>query len=145
MQHREPQRKKTLAPRLASPLAVPTRYGVITLMICGNLSAPIVQFQRIKVLTQFQNQLEAVDNPTPRLRIGSGKIYPITTQAAGPQVAAKNMMLMQMKAIMAFTAELLCFSTRPAVTPRMPTMNWAIIMPAPPKMRIFRRPSFSIM
>ena len=34
-QQREPQRKKTLAPRLASPFLVPTRYGVMTAMICG--------------------------------------------------------------------------------------------------------------
>ena len=34
MQQRDPQRKKTLAPRFASPLLVPTKYGVITAMIC---------------------------------------------------------------------------------------------------------------
>ena len=37
-------------------------------------------------------QLEAVERPTPRERIGSGKISPITTHAAGPQVVAKKKM-----------------------------------------------------
>ena len=57
-----------------------------------------------KRLTQFQNQLDAVERPIPRDRMGSGKISPMTTQAAGPQVEAKKKMLMQMKAIMALTA-----------------------------------------
>ena len=72
--------------------------------------------------TQFQNQLLAVDNPTPRERIGSGKISPITTQAQGPHVAAKKEMLKQMKAIIADTAAWLCLDSFPAVTPMMPTM-----------------------
>ena len=55
-------------------------------------------------LTQFQNQLDDVEIPTPRERIGSGKISPMTTHAHGPQVAAKNEMLKQMKATMALTA-----------------------------------------
>ena len=33
MQQRAPQRKKTLGPMLASPGSVPTRYGVMTVMI----------------------------------------------------------------------------------------------------------------
>ena len=40
--------------------------------------------------TQFHSQLLAVDSATPRERIGSGKISPITTQAPGPQVEAKK-------------------------------------------------------
>ena len=52
----------------------------------------------------FHNQLEAVERPTPRERIGSGKISPIKTQAPGPQVVAKKKMKMAMKAIWALTA-----------------------------------------
>ncbi len=59
-------------------------------------------------LTQFQNQLDEVERATPRERIGRGKISPITTQAHGPQVAAKKDMLKQMNAIIAETAALLC-------------------------------------
>jgi hypothetical protein len=44
------------------------------------------------VMMQFQSQLEAVERPTPRLRIGMGKISPITTHAPGPQVEAKKKM-----------------------------------------------------
>jgi hypothetical protein len=62
---REPQTKNTRDPKFASPLPVPTMYGVMTAMI------------------QFQSQLEAVERATPRERMGSGKISPITTQAAG--------------------------------------------------------------
>ena len=39
-------------------------------------------------LTQFQNQLLAVDKPTPRERMGNGKISPTITHADGPQVIA---------------------------------------------------------
>lgn len=42
--------------------------------------------------TQFHSQLEAVLNPTPLDLIGRGKISPMTTQAPGPQVVAKNEM-----------------------------------------------------
>lgn len=43
-------------------------------------------------MMQFHSQLDAVDRPTPRDRIGRGKISPITTQAPGPQVVAKKKM-----------------------------------------------------
>lgn len=56
------------------------------------------------VMIQFQNQLDAVDNPTPRERMVRGKISPMTIQAAGPQVVAKTAMFKQMKAIMARVA-----------------------------------------
>lgn len=36
-------------------------------------------------------QLLAVLRPTPRLRMGRGKISPIKTQAPGPQVDAKKL------------------------------------------------------
>jgi len=36
--------------------------------------------------------LEAVERPTPRERMGMGKISPMTTQAPGPQVEAKKKM-----------------------------------------------------
>ena len=42
---------------------------------------------------------DAVDRATPRERIGRGKTSPITTQAVGPHVEAKNAIAMQMKAI----------------------------------------------
>ena len=58
-------------------------------------------------LTQFQNQLEDVERPTPRERIGRGKTSPMTTHAHGPHVDANIEMLMQMKAIIADTADLL--------------------------------------
>lgn len=83
-------------------------------------------------MMQFQNQLQAVDMPTPRERIGSGKHSPITTQPVGPQVVAKKKMLRQMKAIMARTAAGSSASTRPAVVPTMATMYCMITMPKAP-------------
>lgn len=62
-------------------------------------------------LTQFHNQLDAVDNPTPRDRIGRGKVSPMTTHAVGPHVEAKNAIERQMKAIIADVAEVLLLST----------------------------------
>jgi len=41
-------------------------------------------------MIQFQSQFDAVERPTPRLRMGMGKISPITTQAPGPHVEAYN-------------------------------------------------------
>ena len=58
-------------------------------------------------LTQFQNQLDAVERPTPRERIGSGKISPTTTHAEGPHDIAKQDILRQMKAIIAEMAAVL--------------------------------------
>lgn len=84
------------------------------------------------LLTQFQNQLEDVERPTPRDRIGRGKISPTTTHAAGPQVIANVEMKRQIKAIIADTAALLCSLVLPAVTPTMPTMNWATTIKAAP-------------
>ena len=95
-------------------------------------------------LTQFQNQLDEVEIPTPRALIGRGNISPITTHAHGPQVAAKKEMLKQMKAIIAETAAWLFFEGLPAVTPMIPTMNCMMTIPAPPMMRILRRPKRSI-
>lgn len=66
-------------------------------------------------LTQFQNQFDAVESPTPRERIGRGKISPTTTHAEGPQVIAKQDMFKQIKAIIAATAELLCLDVLPDV------------------------------
>ena len=67
----------------------------------------------------------------------------MTTQAPGPQVVAKKEMLMQMKAIMALTADWLFLSGAPAVTPMIPTMNCAMTIPVAPMMRIRRRPKRS--
>ena len=58
-------------------------------------------------LTQFQNQLDAVERPTPRERIGRGKISPTTTHGEGPHVIAKQDILRQMKAIIAEMAAVL--------------------------------------
>lgn len=58
-----PQIKKTLGPRF--PYLAPTKYGETTARIV------------------FHNQFEAVERPTPRDRIGRGKVSPITTQAVG--------------------------------------------------------------
>jgi hypothetical protein len=38
----------------------------------------------------FHSQFEAVERPTPRDRIGSGKISPMTIHAPGPHVEAKK-------------------------------------------------------
>ena len=48
-----------------------------------------------------------------------------------------------MKAIIAETAALLCFSVLPAVTPMMPTMNCMVIIPVAPTRRSLRRPKRS--
>ena len=79
--------KKTLDFKL--PSSVLTMYGVMTAMMV------------------FQSQLEAVESATPRERIGSGKISPMTIQAPGPHVLAKKNMKMAMKAICALTAAML--------------------------------------
>lgn len=94
-------------------------------------------------LTQFQNQLDEVEIPTPRDLIGRGKISPITTHAHGPQVAAKKEMLKQMKAIIAETAAEFFADCLPAVTPMIPTMNCMMTIPVPPMIRILRRPKRS--
>lgn len=83
--------------------------------------------------TVFQSQFEAVDNATPRARIGRGKISPMTIQAPGPQVEAKKEMKMAMNAIWALTAGMLSATDvpsgrgwvllKPTVTPMMPTRN----------------------
>ena len=77
----------------------------------------------LRELTQFHIQLEAVERPTPRERMGSGKISPTTTHATGPQVKEKMATLIIMKAIIEETAGLLCAVSSPAVTPTMPTRN----------------------
>jgi hypothetical protein len=89
--------------------------------------------------------LDAVERPTPRDLIGSGKISPITTHAQGPQVEANIEMLMQMKAIMEETAAWFVAVplSWPTVTPTIPTMYWEITMPLPPKMSKLRRPTLS--
>ena len=49
------------------------------LMICGEeVSGGWAKVGKWR-LTQFQNQLEAVERPTPRERMGSGKISPTMT------------------------------------------------------------------
>lgn len=40
-------------------------------------------------MMQFQSQLEAVDRPTPRERMGRGKISPIRTQAPGTRKVSR--------------------------------------------------------
>jgi hypothetical protein len=92
-------------------------------------------------LTQFQNQLLAVDRPTPRDRIASGKISPTMIHAAGPHVMANIEMLMQMNATMHRTAE--GSPCLPAVTPIVPTMSCEIAMQEPPMSKILRRPKRS--
>lgn len=62
-------------------------------------------------LTQFHSQFDAVDSPTPRDRIGSGNVSPMTTQAVGPHVEAKNAIDKQINAIIADVAEVLLLST----------------------------------
>ena len=88
-------------------------------------------------MMQFQNQLLAVESPTPRARIGRGKISPTTgmkvslcaidhiawvknlpIQADGPQVIANAEIFRQMNAIIALTACGFC----PSVTPMIATI-----------------------
>jgi hypothetical protein len=52
----------------------------------------MIRLERREKPTQFHNQLEAVERPTPRDRMGMGKISPMMTQAPGPQVVAKKAM-----------------------------------------------------
>lgn len=96
--------------------------------------------------TVFQSQLEAVDRPIPRARMGRGKISPMTTHAVGPQVAAKHAMARQMKAISAFVPALLfTLMMEPMIATLMhyqtvkacmeigsSHMNWQVNMPRPP-------------
>lgn len=97
------------------------------------------------MLTQFHNQLLAVDRPTPLERMGRGNISPTTIQALGPHVMANAEMFRQMKAIMAEVAALLWLLVLPAVTPMMPTMYCETTIKLPPKINMVRRPSFSTM
>jgi hypothetical protein len=94
-------------------------------------------------LTQFHIQLEAVERPTPRERMGSGKISPMETHATGPHVKEKIATLIIINAIIEETAGLLCAESFPAVTPTIPTMNCDEIMPTEPQMRSVRRPHLS--
>ena len=94
-------------------------------------------------LTQFQNQFEEVERPTPRERIGRGKISPTTTHATGPQVTEKKAMLLQIKAMMDERAALLCWESLPAVTPTTPTRSCDTIIPTAPQIRRVRRPILS--
>ena len=94
----------------------------------------------MSTLTQFHSQLEAVESPTPRDRMGRGKISPMTTQAPGPQVEAKKKIYIQMKAISALTA---AGSFPTWLTPTIATMNWQTTMPRAPQIRRGRRPNFS--
>jgi hypothetical protein len=99
-------------------------------------------------IIQFQNQLLAVDRPTPRDRMVRGKISPMTIQAQGPQVVAKTAMFKQMNAIMARVASGLAVWPAlflPAVAPIAPTMNCMITIPAAPKTSRGRLPIFSTM
>lgn len=107
----------------------------------------------------FHNQLEAVERPTPRDLMGSGKISPMTIQAPGPQVEAKKKMKMAMKEICALTAEILLaresvfvgsdgsgmswVRLNPTVTPTMATMNWQTVMARAPHTNRGRRPKRS--
>ena len=82
-------------------------------------------WKRRKRLTKFQNQLDAVDKATPRARIGSEKISPMTTHAAGPQVEAKKKMYRQTNTIRHMEA-----AWDPgAAVPTMATMYSQINMP----------------
>lgn len=80
-----------------TPLSVPTMYGVMTVMIQFHSLQASVWHLNIFLHCPpsslcLTHQLEAVDRPTPRDRIGIGKISPMTTQAPGPQVDAKKKM-----------------------------------------------------
>lgn len=46
-------------------------------------------------MMQFQNQLEEVERPTPRERMGRGKTSPMTTHAHGPH--CNNLVLLNVK------------------------------------------------
>jgi hypothetical protein len=83
---------------LRFPYWLSTMYGVITAMMV------------------FHSQLDAVEVPTPRERIGNGKISPMRIHAPGPQVEAKKKMKIAMKAICAFTAEMLLAIGVPAAS-----------------------------
>ena len=128
IQQSEPHRKKTLDPRRAESSRSATRYGVMIPMI------------------QFQNQLLAVERPTPRDRMVRGKISPMTIQAQGPQVVAKTEIFKQMNAIIARVAFGLAGWSAvflPAVAPIAPTMNCIMTVPAAPKTSRGRLPIFS--
>lgn len=59
---------------------------------------------------------------------------------------ANMVMLMQMNATIAETADLLKDPSAlafPAVSPIIPTMYWEMTIPVPPKMRRLRRPTLS--
>jgi hypothetical protein len=57
-------------------------------------TVPELRNQSLELITHEKRltQHEEVDRPTPRDRIGMGKISPMTTQAPGPQVEAKKKM-----------------------------------------------------
>ena len=73
----------------------------------------------------FQSQFDAVESATPRDRIGSGKISPMTTHAPGPQVVAKKKMKIAMKATCALTAPMFCATWRPLASGGVSCANGA--------------------
>lgn len=91
-------------------------------------------------LTQFHNQLEAVDKATPLARIGSGKSSPMTTHAAGPHVEANPKIYTQTNVISTLAEAL----DSGAAVPTIATINSHAIMRTAPQMRSVRRPNLSI-
>jgi hypothetical protein len=109
-------------------------------------------------IMQFQSQLDAVESPMPRARIGSGKISPTMVQEAGPQVVAKKAMYMpsmllelnkqqlepfldiQMNAIIVLVAAWLPASTVPTIA----MINWQTTIPKAPYRMSVRRPNLSM-
>jgi len=57
-------------------------------------------------MEKFTSQLDAVASPTPRARMGSGKISPMTVQPVGPHVQAKKLIKIQVKTIRTICAAL---------------------------------------
>jgi hypothetical protein len=95
-----------------------------------------VTYPRMK----FQSQLDAVESATPLERMGSGKISPTTTHAAGPQVEANEAMYRQTNTIRTVDAALECGSAVPTAA----MMNWKTSIAAAPMIRSLRRPRRSI-
>ncbi len=121
--------------------------------LCAMISESIVP------LTQFQSQLEAVESATPRARMGSGNISPMTTHAAGPQVVAKKPIYRQVPALMqldivhpdvveargswTYMSTLLATVESGKAVPTAATMNSQTTMPAAPTSSSLRRPAVS--
>merc|ERR1711939_1164899 len=96
-----------------------------------------------KPMRKFPSQLEAVATEACLALVRSGYVSPMTAQANGPQVMAKEAMNIQAATIM--TIPELSFSVGGLAVATLAKMRSQVACQAAPMMSGIRRPNFSIM